>query len=386
MAKDDEKKKGLAGFLSGPIGDLLLGTAMGTAMTGNPLTGLLAAPVVNKQRQYNRAAEQRLAEEEFNLSEKQRLSKLAQELPIMANAGKNPITGEMVAPEPGITDPYMDQGQRLGVAAQMPHLTNTLFPQASNRMNPAQMYSFFTEKMGRDPNEDELKAIMGLDKGTMTPEDQLSFMKLQLDVEKLRRELAGDVAADTAAAQEEVQLAENLTYELQTMGKALDQLEGSPLAPGGGYVQDVAELALPVAEFATRLFGEDAMADQIAVWRDNANLFKKSSSRFAGQLLRQMNNEGITVTRGLQQLVEEMGANPGMSIGSIRVINQMAARELLQKYRDKLTDESLAYLQQTASGYDGNFGSLEEAQIAEEQGMIQPGETFYINGRAATVD
>lgn len=372
-------------IFQGVGGDALTGIAAAAAVGANPLLGLLATPYLKTRREGVEAdTKGRMIENEMGQLKLDTLAGIPSILQNQ-NAGVNPVTGEPVAMEEGLT-PYDTTGQRLQAAAMFPGMSSALFPQQEGgRLNQRQLIETFRQHMGRDPNEEELKSLLGMGGVEMSPKDRIALLETQVRLEMLMRDLKKDQETDVIAETAELQNLENMTYDLDLMQTSLGVLEGGLFEPGGGIVKDAAEMFAPVAQWALKMAGEEATADQIQGQRDALNSFRKASSRFMGNTLEQMNNEGITVTRGLQSLVESMNANENMTPGSIRIITQMAAKEIMKaRMFSRMSPEDQRFIQKTASGYDGQFGSIEEAQVAINQGLIKPGDVFYIKGRPHT--
>lgn len=371
---------GLGKLLQGVGGDVTTGLALGAFM-GNPLLGLLAAPYLNQKRRTGDANREGIkadtAGQELENERMRERATTVENLPGLLSALNST----------GVMAPGAKNAQSAQIAANVPSLAPHLLGNKDSRANQSQqMLGMAEQYLGRRLNEDEAKQFFGLNSNG-NPMLDAQMMEMQLRLAKLMREETA--AADALKTEDEISLTtrEDLTHNLEMMETSMDALQGSLLAPGGGFIKDIAEMFMPAAEWAAKAVGRGETAEAIQQQREAAALLGKSSARFIGNSLQLMNQRGINVTRGLQSLVENMSANPDMPIGSIRVINQMAAQELLRNNAQstlKLASDEVQFLTKLASGFDGQFGTIEEAQVAINQGLIKEGDTFHVKGVAHT--
>ena len=353
---------------------------LGTAALGfNPALGILGGPIIKRSRNRRDLENRKL---ELEIEDLEREAAALDRLPEVLKARQ---VGE-AGPGVGVLSPQVldeQAAQRdadvLGVLGELsPQLTAQGILQKDLQRDPAIVQTADAFGFERTP---EGFAEMAKTKGLSGGKSGLEQMVLLQQLEKLIREnRIGAFEEGTAASGRVNSIQDSLDTTLRLLD-ANEQLDGSFLEPGGAFLEGKRTGLAAVTQLGN-LFGFDMGEQQDTL--EAFDTLKKETRVLAGQTIESMNAQGITVTNGLRNLVQEANASenvsPGTNVSILKVLmkEQLRAADELNidiKNRKKIESE-LEKLNKTTM----EFATEAEALTAVGAGAIQDGDTIIIDG------
>lgn len=384
----DEKRKGL---FDGPLGHLLMG-GLTAAAVGNPI-GMVAAPMIMLQRQMSEQAKDK---SERTARWDDAKWDAYQSIPrIFANqsAGANPITGEPVAMEEGLTNPYDNRGEMAQLGTMFPNL----IPPQSSRQTMAERTQeaiAILKANGVEPTPEMIQQLVGAAGAPVDPavartnaiNEEIAKTRLAM-LQTEQQETESEIVRRSEAARDSVGTMSNVLFEVSD---AMDVLDSSPLlAPGVPFSQEIGQAVSVWDRLASATGIDDDGQRRKAL--DAQQKLIKNSDRFVSEYLnfREANGMG-SPTVSYMNLVKNFSPNTAIGAPTIRGIVAATAADML-KAADRLPQgygldpQVRSQLEREVAKYRSSAKSfsMDDADTIKallDTGAIRPGDVIMING------
>lgn len=216
--------------------------------------------------------------------------------------------------------------------------------------------------------------------------DVLDMLKIQLtrdQIKDARREREAEDTAAQIAEQQQKDALQDLAGTLTSLDKSLSQAEKAVIATPGGVLTDERKGLSALLGLVAKATGFEDSANQFNAEVEALDNIDKESAVLVSNLLEQANASGITVTRSLQNLMEQRSPNGDISPGTSRaMIKSLAQQVIRQADREGVELKNRKALDGILSGSKAmEFFSVEEAEAAHRAGLIKKGDKIFVNGR-----
>lgn len=371
---------------------------LGAALVGaNPLVGVLAGPALKNKRERSELENQRLRLEIANAKKAgedidnqreliSRIPGLLDNSPLELGVDSN----DAVLPLPTTVNQDLQerfqgkqQNELTGVLGQLaPDVLaqNVLSPREPRRL-PSDLQTM--QALNIPLTEEGFESFQNLKAGDESIDDILKRLQVnklldEQDANRADRDNA-KIAGDTAVV--------DTLDTIERLAGANERLSDSTLvAPGSTFLDERRGIASFIADVGeTFNLGDFGLRQDV----EDIDTFRKESAILAGNALKSMEAQGITVTRALQGLVESANASDQVSTGTNNSILKISLKETLREAdRRNLELENRSRYETLLKQLEGQkfeFGSEAEAANAFNAGAFSIGDTVVINGKEVVV-
>mgnify|MGYP005725461603 CR=1 FL=1 len=356
---------GILDFVKQPkVRDALTGVLGVGALGFNPALGLLAGPAITASRE-RRQLENDLIRERLETSRSDRAAR--RELQGLLA----PISQEELAANPNAAAER--QAQLMGVLG---------------RVAPAQVASSILQPSRAEPADLRMMDALGIDR---TPQGFAEFQKMKsedidgllkrLQADKLIRELEEGRRETEEAGDQQANAIQDALDGIDRLAAANDALEGTFLESGGSFLEAKRDFAPMIRDIA-RATGQEDVADRINKSVESFDKLRKETSLFAQNTVERLNEQGVTVTRALQGLIEDSSASEQVSPGTNRSIMRSLTEKLLRE-ADRLNiplpeRERYEDILRRMEGQTFRFATQAEAERAIDAGALREGDLIEV--------